>query len=234
MIYAVILGGGSGSRFGSDVPKQFLPVGGVPVIVRSARVFASHPQVGRIVISVGADFVEPTRSMMAEYLPDRAVDVIAGGQDRHGTMLRILDHIREKWGVSEADLILTHDAARPFIDARIVSDNISAAAESGACGTAIPAVDTMVLSSGGFIEASLDRSKIRHMQTPQSFRLALLDDLYRRLTPREAASFTDACSVFTHFGLPVRLVDGDRDNIKITYPSDLELAERIAEGREPV
>ena len=65
-------------------------------------------------------------------------------------------------------------------------------------------------------------------------RLALLDDLYRRLTPREAASFTDACSVFTHFGLPVRLVDGDRDNIKITYPSDLELAERIAEGREPV
>ena len=233
MVWAVVLGGGSGSRFGAQVPKQFLPVRGVPVIVRAVRAFTSNPRVDRVVVSVGEDFVEMTRELMRAHFHDRRIYVIPGGKDRNGTMLRLLDHIASSGDAEEDDLILTHDAARPFIDARIVDANIDAARETGACGTAVPAVDTMVLASDGLIDTPLDRSRVYHMQTPQSFRLGTLVALYRRLTPEEAAAFTDACSVFVHFGYPVRLVDGDRSNIKITYPSDLELAERIAEGRDP-
>ena len=133
------------------------------------------------------------------------------------------------------DIILTHDAVRPFINKRIIADNIEAARKYGACNTVVPAVDTLVQSADGrFINAIPVRSEFYHGQTPQSFNVRTLLELYENLTEEQFENFTDACSVFVSAGRNVFLVEGDRNNIKLTYPEDMEKAEIIIKCKEKI
>ena len=230
MVYAAVLAGGSGLRMGGNLPKQFLEVAGRPIIVRSIQAFIESGSVDKIFVAVSADFSDYTSELIAKYLGDAAVTVVAGGKNRNETLLNVLHSIDD---ISDDDIILTHDAVRPFIDKRIIDENISAAREYGACNTVVPAVDTILRSSDGkFIESVPVRSEIFHAQTPQSFGVKKLLSLYENLSDDEMEKFTDSCSVFLAAGERVFLVTGDRNNIKLTYPEDMERAENIIKCKE--
>lgn len=230
MVYAAVLAGGSGLRMGGNMPKQFLSVGDKPIIIRSIEAFLDSGSVDKVFVAVSSDFLDYTKELIAEYIGENDISVVAGGKNRNETLLNVLRSIGE---INDDDVILTHDAVRPFIDKRIIDENISAAREYGACNTVVPAVDTILRSSDGkFIESVPVRSEIFHAQTPQSFSVKKLLSLYENLSEDEMETFTDSCSVFLAAGERVFLVTGDRNNIKLTYPEDMERAENIIKCKE--
>ena len=230
MVYAAVLAGGSGLRMGGSMPKQFLSVSDIPIIIRSIRAFAESGSVDSIFVAVSADFLDYTKELVAEYPCETQVTVVVGGKNRNETLLNVLREIKN---ISDDDVILTHDAVRPFIDKRIIDENIAAAKEYGACNTVVPAVDTILQSADGkFITSVPVRSEIFHAQTPQSFSVRKLLSLYEKLSDDEMEKFTDSCSVFLAAGERVFLVNGDRNNIKLTYPEDMERAENIIKCKE--
>ena len=208
------------------MPKQFLEIGGKPIIVHTVGRFAACPEVDVIIVAVGADYVEYTRALIGKYFPDcDFIEVISGGNSRGATLMRVLERLREK-GMSEEDVVLTHDAVRPFIDSRIIAENIAAAKKYGACNTCVPAVDTVFLSADGrFADSVPPRSTVFHAQTPQSFRTAELYSLCRSIPPEIYEGLTDGCSVYTYHQKKVFMVQGSVRNIKITYPDDIKKAE---------
>ncbi len=231
MVYAAVLAGGSGLRMGGNMPKQFLCVADRPIIIRSIDAFLMSGSVDRIFVAVSSDFLDYTKGLVAEHIGDSSkITVVTGGRNRNETLLNVLRNIER---INDDDVILTHDAVRPFIDKRIIDENISAAREYGACNTVVPAVDTILRSSDGkFIESVPVRSEIFHAQTPQSFGVKKLLALYENLSDEDMEKFTDSCSVFFSAGERVFLVTGDRNNIKLTYPEDMERAENIIRCKE--
>ena len=232
MIYAAVLAGGSGLRMGGELPKQFLDLAGRPIIIRSIDAFVESNSMDKIFVAVSADYYDYVSELAKKYIGNADITVVIGGKNRNETLLNVLREI-EKSGINEDDVILTHDAVRPFIDKRIIDDNIDAAMKYGACNTVVPAVDTILRSSDGrFIESVPARNEIFHAQTPQSFLVKKLLDFYNSISADKMEVFTDACSVFVANGADVYMVEGDRNNIKLTYPEDMEKAENIIRCRE--
>jgi len=227
MILAAILGGGIGSRMGSaDMPKQYLQLGSRPILVHTVEKFFAHPQVERVVVLVPPAWLRFTQEVLNTHLPKgHNVAVTAGGETRNDTLRCALDYVRECFGDAEDHILLTHDAVRPFVPHRVISDNIAAAREHGACGTVVPACDTVVRSEDGrFLSNIPPRRAMYQAQTPQTFTCNRLRALIESLQPEEEAALTDACMIYALRGEPVALVPGEVHNIKITYPFDLEVA----------
>ena len=222
MVLAAVLGGGSGRRFGGDVPKQFLSLDGEPILLRSLRAFASHPEVDAVVAVVPADRREEAEALIARAGFSCPVDVIAGGATRSGSLKAALDFFAKKYG-RENHVVLTHDAARPFVSARIISDNVAAAREFGAANTCLAATDTIFLSADGrFMDSIPPRKTLYHCQTPQTFLLDSYLTMIESLDETEFNAMTDGTAVCLACGAKVAIVPGDPDNIKITYPTDLK------------
>ena len=227
-IFAAILAGGVGTRMQSaEKPKQFLEVGGKPIIIHTIEKFISIENFTKILVLTPADWVDYTRVLIENYMgSDSGVLVLPGGSDRNETLMCALSYIEEHYKVDADTILVTHDAVRPFVTERIIRENMEAARTYGACGTAIPATDTIVQSHDGtYMEAIPDRSCMYQQQTPQSFRVTLLKETYALLNEEERKSLTDACKILVLKGVPVYMVMGDSCNIKITYPEDLLLSE---------
>ena len=223
MNIGVILAAGLGSRMGSDLPKQFLPLDGKPILVHSVQRFAACEAIDEIVLAVPKTYLSYTKDILAQYFPDRSFYLIAGGHDRSETLCRLVDFIFETFAVDENTILVTHDGVRPYVTERMILENIEAAKACGACNTVVPAVDTILISEdGAYITSVPDRNLLYHAQTPQSFSAAKLKKLLDRLSLAQLSHMTDGCSVFVACGEPVRLVRGSSENIKITYPSDLK------------
>ena len=229
-VFALVLGGGSGRRMtGSDVPKQYLMLGGRPVIMHSVQRFLRNEKVDRVVIVCPEDHLEYTAALAAQYLEDdSSVSVTAGGADRNASLMKGMLKAREFMKDGSDAVVLTHDAARPFLTDRIIEENIAAAAAYGACTTAVPAVDTIMRSDDGQVISEIPkRSLMYQVQTPQSFRFSVLYDAMNSLSAAELGILTDACGIMQARGVPVRLVPGENYNIKLTYPQDMVTAEGI-------
>ncbi len=228
MVIAAVLASGSGSRMNTSLPKQFISVCGKPILVYSIEAFIKSGMVDTLFVAVSADYLEFTEELLEIYLPDSNIKLISGGRDRHATLLNILKTLKDLGFVKAGNILLTHDAVRPFIDDRIICENISAAAEFGACTTAVSTVDTIITSDDGeFLHSRTDRSQLYNVQTPQSFELQNLYELSMQLSPADTGKITDATSIFSFFGEKVKLVKGKNENIKITYPADILFAEAI-------
>lgn len=233
MIFAAVLAGGSGSRMGATaLPKQFLPLGGKPVLIHSLEPFLHISQIDAVFVLTPPEWTDYTREQLRAFLPDAAVDVTAGGATRNDTLLCAIRYVCAHYPVDEETILLTHDAVRPFVTTRMIEENIAAVREFGACDTVIPATDTIVHSTdGAFISDIPPRSELYQGQTPQSFRLLELQRTVESLTSEETGSLTDACKIYAVRGKKVRLVAGSPSNIKITYADDLPLAEAILRAR---
>jgi len=232
MIYGAILAGGIGSRMGNEKPKQYINIGGKPIILHTIEKFVLCDEFEEILILCPKDWVEYTKGLISKYI-DAAdkVKVIEGGDTRNETIQNAISYIEAAGNLDENTVIVTHDAVRPFVTYRIIKDNIEAAQKYGACDTVVPATDTIVESQDGTVISAIpDRAKLYQGQTPQSFKALKLQQLYRSLTDGEKEILTDAAKIFVIKGEPVELVRGEIYNVKITYQYDLTVAEGLLKG----
>ena len=213
----MIVAGGSGLRFGGPVRKQYLEIGGVPVLLRAIRPFLAHPRIGQVIVVIPPEDVlhAPT------WLLDVPVRIVAGGAERG-------DSVANGLGVVEdADLVLIHDGARPFVDGGIIDRVLDGCAAGGAIA-AVPVTDTIKqVDTEGVIAGTPDRRTLWQAQTPQGFPLGRLRDAYRRAA-EEGIAATDDAALYERYVGPVRVVMGSYRNLKVTRPDDLPIAEAIA------
>ena len=232
MIYGAILAGGIGSRMGNEKPKQYINIGGKPIILHTIEKFVLCNEFEEILILCPKDWIEYTKGLIQKHISAAdKIKVIEGGDTRNETIQNAIDYIESVGNLDEETIIVTHDAVRPFVTYRIIKDNIESAKKYGACDTVVPATDTIVESQDGVIISAIpDRSKLYQGQTPQSFNALKLRKLYRSLTEGEKEILTDAAKIFVIKGEPVELVRGETYNVKITYPYDLTVAEGLLKG----
>lgn len=233
MLFAAIMAGGSGVRMGNpEQPKQFLLLGGKPILIHTVEKFSRLNVFDRIIVLCPEAWLQQTKDMIEKYFPDYSerIMVIVGGAMRNDTIMNAIDYIEQSYQIDEDDILVTHDAVRPFVSVRIITENIKSAQEHGACDTVVPATDTIVESLDSVsISCIPDRRNLYQGQTPQSFRMLKLKELYGDLNENEKEGLTDACKILTSRGERVVLVRGDGQNIKITYPHDMRIARALLE-----
>lgn len=235
MIFAAILAGGVGSRMSiSDVPKQFLPLSKKPIVIHTIEKFMMCERFDAIYIGMHPEWISYMEDLLEKFsLKDKRIYIAAGGTDRNSTLFNVIKQIENDYGESEDNIVVTHDAVRPFITQRIINDNIDTAEKYGACNTVVSAVDTIVSSkTGEFIDEIPDRRYMYQGQTPQSFKISLLKRLYNDLTEDEKLILTDACKICIVRNAPVKLIQGENSNLKITTVSDYKIAQAMLGGIE--
>lgn len=230
MIYAGILAGGQGTRMKyEDMPKQFLDLGGRPILIHTIEQFLLHSGIGEIVVALPRPWVSYSIDLVRRNFPStERLRLIPGGDSRNESLMAIVSDIEQRHGLQASDVIISHDAVRPFVSTRILQENMDAVQQYGAVDTVIPAYDTIVASEDGELISHIPpRSTMYQGQTPQSFQIQRLKELYAGLTEVERASLTDAASIFVLRGQPVHLVQGDPSNLKITTDYDLKVARAL-------
>jgi 2-C-methyl-D-erythritol 4-phosphate cytidylyltransferase len=213
----LIPAGGLGTRLGRRTPKQFLRLGDEPILAATLRHFTRHPAVEGIVVAAPAAHVARTRRLLGR-AGRRPVEVVTGGSTRQDSVWLALQA-----APAAADIVVVHDAVRPFIDRRLIDAVVAAAAEHGAAICALPIAETVKRVRDGAVEATLDRSELWSVQTPQAFRPALLREAHDKAR-RDGAVGTDDAMLVERLGHPVRVVPGLAGNVKITTPEDLRRA----------
>lgn len=218
-----------------DKPKQFWDMAGRPVIVHTVEKFCMVEDFAEIIVLAPQTWLNQTNDIVKRFLPQFAnrIAVVAGGAERNDTIMNAIAHIEQAHGLQDDDIIVTHDAVRPFVSYRIIKDNIAAAREHGACDTVIPATDTIVHSVDGKLITDIPvRSEYYQGQTPQSFNAKRLKALFQELAEDDKAVLTDACKILVLKGEPVALVQGDVANMKLTYTNDMRIARAMVDGGE--
>lgn len=225
---AVVLAGGTGARLGAPVPKQLLALAGRTVLEHTVRALHACPEVDELLVVMHADHVEQARSLLLGPDLPRLTRVLAGGEDRDASTRQALEAL----GDEECNVLL-HDAVRPLVTPRLVTDCVAALGACEAVTVAVPSTDTLLrVDSEGRVLEVPDRTELRRSQTPQGFRLGVLRRAYALAVgdPRPA---TDNCGVVLRH-LPevtVRVVPGDEHNFKITHRLDLLVAEELLRRR---
>ena len=212
MVFGAILAGGSGTRMHiSNMPKQFLPLDEKPIIIHTLEKLLMCTKIDVIYIGVNPAWLGYMSDLLEKYELDfeDKIKLVLGGKNRNDT-------IEKTYGESEDNIIVTHDAVRPFVTLRILDENIENAITYGACDTVVPAVDTIVVSQDAQqIDSIPDRSMMYQGQTPQTFKINILKELYSQLKPSEKNILTDACKICVMKGAPVKLVKGNSSNILV-------------------
>lgn len=229
-VFGVVLAGGIGVRMGNvEKPKQFLELGGKPIIIHTIEKFAVHPGFDEVLVLSPRAWVTYTQDIVRKFIPPvRKVTVLQGGDTRNETIMNAIRYIEEQGDLDEETVIVTHDSVRPFVTHRILEENIRYAREYGACDTVIPATDTIVESKDNTRITDIPNRKYMYQgQTPQSFRAKKLKEQYEALNEEEKAILTDACKIMVLKGEHVHLVQGEVFNIKITYPYDITVAKAL-------
>ena len=216
----VIPAGGVGIRFGGRLPKQFIRLGRVPIVAATVGHFTRHPAVIAIVVAAPEIHVERTRRALASVARRAPVVVVPGGGMRQDSVWLALQAVPRN-----ADIIVVHDAVRPLITRGLIDAVVGAVAGSGAAICALPINETVKRVRQDVVEATLDRSELWSVQTPQAFRADLLREAHEKAR-RDGVVGTDDAMLVERLGHPVRVVRGLPENVKITTPEDLRRARR--------
>ena len=223
-VTAVIVAAGNSTRMGG-VNKQFLLIDGVPVLIRSLLAFAECDYINEIVISAREEDIPKMYSMIREYRVLKVKEIVKGGETRQQS---VFNAIRVSSPFSEYFAI--HDGARPLVSEKEIADTVLTAFETKAAATAVKVKDTVkIADENGVIISTPDRSKLWAVQTPQVFERRLYLSAIDAV--KDSENFTDDCKLIEEYGAQVRLVEGSYDNIKITTPGDITLAEAIIRRR---
>lgn len=222
-VAVVIPAGGAGRRMGG-IRKQYLELLGEPVLLHTLRPFLEHPAVTYIVVALPADdAADPPPWLRAL---DPRLRLVAGGQERGDSVHRALDAVPDS-----VDVVLVHDAARPLITREVIDRTIRIAATGVGAVAAIPVTDTLkAVDDQAQVVATPDRARLRHAQTPQAFPRRLIVDAYRRAA-RDGVRGTDDASLVERYGGRVLVVEGSPENLKVTNPEDVIVAEALLRAR---
>ncbi len=224
MNYALVLAGGSGSRLGGDVPKQFLDLAGKPLIAWSLSTLNSSRIIDAIVVACPEKYLEKLWVMGESFGIGKLVAVVAGGGTRQESAYRALTAV----DYFDDDIVLLHDAARPFVTLKMIRDCVESAGAFGAAGAYVKATDTIALTREGFVSAVPDRSSLFHAQTPQAFRYGIIRRSHEKAREESSPDASDDVRLVMDAGHRVRVVEGDYRNIKVTTHRDVDIAVQIA------
>jgi 2-C-methyl-D-erythritol 4-phosphate cytidylyltransferase len=219
-IVAILVAAGVGQRMGKD--KMFMDLGGKPIISWSLDALQQSKHIDSIVLVLHKDAIGTGRKLISGSRWSKVNSVCEGGDLRQDSVRNGLK------AANVSEWVLVHDGARPFLTGKLIEDGVQAAVETGAASAAVEVKDTIKqVDDAGIVTRSLQRSKLRAIQTPQVFRFDVLKKAYELVS----GEFTDDAGIVERAGYRVKLYDGDYENMKITTPDDLLLAEIIARGR---
>ncbi|GGD56500.1 2-C-methyl-D-erythritol 4-phosphate cytidylyltransferase [Emticicia aquatilis] len=225
-IYAIIVAGGSGSRMKSEIPKQFLPLKGKPILIHTVEKFLQVPDIQVIVVLPKNDIeywneITATNEVIQSH--KNAIKITVGGASR-------FQSVKNGLGTIETDgLVAVHDGVRPLINLEIIQNSFQVAAEKGSAVTSVWVKDSVrQFDNNGENSTALDRTKLKLVQTPQTFQISLMK---RAFEVEEQTFFTDCASVLEFAGEKITLIDGAYENIKITTPEDMLVAEAFLARR---
>jgi 2-C-methyl-D-erythritol 4-phosphate cytidylyltransferase len=218
-VAVVVPAGGLGRRMGG-VKKQYLELAGAPLLLHTLRPFLEHPDVEWVVVPLPPEDAAAPPSWMLDV--DPRITLVAGGDERGDSVARALESVPP-----EADIVIIHDAARPLVSRAIIDRTIRVAARGHGAVAAIPVGDTIKeVDAGGVVTATPDRNRLWRAQTPQAFPRALIQDAYRRAA-EEGIHATDDAALVERIGGRVLVVDGAPENLKVTGPADIIVAEAL-------
>jgi 2-C-methyl-D-erythritol 4-phosphate cytidylyltransferase len=216
-VHVIIVAGGTGSRMQQAVPKQFLLLGGRPVLMHTIDAFLAVPAVESVVIAMHPSFLETWQELCESHNFRHALKVLEGGETRFDSVKRALEVIPDNV------VVAIHDAVRPVVDLGLITRVLSAAAENGGAIPVTASRDSLRIRKGSGT-APILRDQVLIVQTPQAFQSELIKAAYAQ---EYQESFTDDATVYESTGRAVTTVDGNPDNLKITYPGDLLTAEAL-------
>ncbi|MFM6954148.1 MAG: 2-C-methyl-D-erythritol 4-phosphate cytidylyltransferase [Sphingobacteriaceae bacterium] len=219
--YAIVVGGGSGSRMQQDIPKQFLVLGGKPVLMHTLAAFHQLNPPPELLVVLNVDYHEYWEKLCKTYQFTIPHTLVKAGQERFFSVKNGLKLVKGK------ALVAIHDAVRPLVSTNLISQSFEQAEIHGNAVTGVPCKDSIrQLTDNGSV--ALNRESIYLMQTPQTFKSELLQKAYQQDYQIE---FTDDATVVERLGTPIHILPGESENIKITYPEDLLLAEKLLQQR---
>ena len=230
---AVILAAGRGTRMGTQTAKQYLELQGKPILAYALEIFEQSAVVDDILLMTDKEHVEYCKKEICEKYGIKKVSAVApGGKERYESVWKALCILKER---EQTGYVMIHDGARPLVTDEIISRAAQAAVSDEACVVGMPVKDTIkIADAGGFAESTPDRSRLWQVQTPQAFSYPLVRGAYDRLMADETQQkgITDDAMVVERLsGTRVRLVEGSYENLKVTTPEDLVLAEALLKKR---
>ena len=223
---AIIPASGLGKRFSDKSDKAFISIAGRPMLAHTLAVFQDCPEIGEIILVVRRDQVPSAEELVREYGFSKVKSVVIGGETRQDSVRNGLAQVSP-----ECEIAAIHDGARPFVTCDIITASINAARSDGAAIVAVPVINTIKASPDGrYVAETLDREKLFAVQTPQTFKLSIIREAFDRAYA-DGFVGTDDASLVERLGMPVRIVQGSYENIKVTTPADMALAEAIIQSR---
>jgi len=230
MNIAIILAAGNSTRMKGKTPKQLLKIDSKPVSVYSLETFQAHTDIDSILIVTKTDLFDTFSKIVKTYHLDKVTAIIAGGVTRQTSVFNALAFLDPN--IKHSDIVLLHDAARPFITKRIIDENIRIAKKASAVETAVSCADTISVSKDGqFVSTVLDRRELYQAQTPQSFAFGLILQAHQKAVLENWTNLTDDAQLVLRFGHEVAIAEGNRNNFKITTQEDYQLAKDIISNR---
>jgi len=223
---AVILAGGSGTRLNAGLPKQFIKVAGKMIIEHTIQCFQDHNKIDEIAVVCNPIFKYKIEDLVARNEFNKVTKILNGGSERYESSLSAINAYKIEY--TDCHLIF-HDAVRPLVNQNIISNTISALKNYDAVDVAVPATDTIIKVANDRIDSIPNRSELMRGQTPQAFRLSILDKAYKLALADENFQTTDDCGVVVRYcpETPVYIVRGEESNMKLTYQEDLFLLEKL-------
>jgi 2-C-methyl-D-erythritol 4-phosphate cytidylyltransferase len=216
-VTAVITAAGKGTRMNSNINKQYMEISGIPVLARTISAFEKCPEVDSIIIVINEeDITYCMHEIVEKFNFKKVASLVSGGAERQNSVYKGLCAINDN-----CNIVLIHDGARPFVSGRNISDCINAAREFGACGIGVKSKDTIKISdNNGFVTSTPDRSTLWSIQTPQGFSYNVIKEAHEKAI-QNSYTGTDDMVLVEKLGIPVKIVEGSYQNIKITTPEDL-------------
>lgn len=229
MNVAIILAGGSGNRLGSEKPKQFLEIAGKQVIEYSIDAFENNALIDEICIVTRADYLHEVEALVARNRYRKVTKVISGGKERYSSSVAAIDAYPD-----DSINLLFHDAVRPMVRDRVITECIEALEHYNAVTVAAPTTDTIIaVDAQNCIREIPARASLRNVQTPQGFKAGIIREAYRRALDDPDFTTTDDCGTVKKYlpNEPIYVVQGDSSNMKLTYPEDLTVIEKLLQLR---
>ncbi len=232
MISAIVLAAGSGKRMNTETAKQFLKIYDKEVLYYSLKTFDDCDKIDQIVLVTKEEDVEYCKKEIVEkYNISKVVNIIPGGRERYDSVYAGLKLLADGKNDACEDLVMIHDGARPFVTGTMIYDSIEVAKLYGACSVGVPVKDTIkIVDEKGFSLETPDRNYLYQVQTPQTFKLDLILSAYKKFKNDDNHNITDDTMLVEQYtGVKSKIIFGAYENIKITTPDDMEIAEKIVE-----
>ena len=233
MNIAVVFAGGVGKRMHTkDIPKQFLKLHNKPIIIHTLELFENHPEIDAIVVSCVSGWVGYLNDLVNKYNLKKVRKIVPGGETGQESIYNGLK-AAEEVGNRDKDIVLIHDGVRPLINKKTISDNIASVLVHGSAITCVKAKETIVEvdENEGIVDIP-DRAQARLARAPQSFYLNDILNAHERAISENRFDFIDSCSMLTHYGKKLYLIDGPQENIKITTPDDFYTTRALLDAKE--